>query len=62
MTGILKKIRQIHADQSGAATIEWVILLVGFGLPLAAIVFPLLVKLMAENYKMVVFLETLPFP
>jgi hypothetical protein len=62
MTGILKKIRQLHADQAGAVTLEWVLLLVAFGLPLAAIVFPLLVKLMAENYKIVVFLETLPFP
>ncbi len=52
---------RLHNDQRGQATLEWVILMVGFGLPLVYIVIKLL-GILAEHYRMVTFLETLPFP
>ncbi len=49
------------ADQAGQTTVEWALILVGFGLPMY-FVFKLLATILAENYKMLTFIETLPFP
>ena len=48
-------------DETGQATVEYVLLLVAFGLPMFY-VFGVLLALMSEYYGMVTFLETLPFP
>ncbi|MDP7636803.1 MAG: hypothetical protein QF577_04555 [Phycisphaerae bacterium] len=56
-----RKICGLYGDQGGQATIEWALLLVGIGLPLIY-VFVLLLDTLAELYRMVSFIETLPFP
>jgi Flp pilus assembly pilin Flp len=54
-------IRQLHADQRGQATVEWMLILVAFSLPMLWVIRKLLAVL-ADHYRMVSFLETLPFP
>lgn len=49
-------------DQAGQAQIEWVLLLVGFGLPFIAVVFAYLLPALAEYYRLMIVMETLPFP
>jgi len=49
------------ADQTGQTTIEWALLLAVVGVP-AITVFGWLVSILVENYRMVTFLELLPFP
>lgn len=56
-----RSIRRFWADQGGTTTVEWALLLVGFGLPMVA-VFRLMLAVLAEIYMMVTFLETLPLP
>ena len=48
-------------DQRGQMAIEWVLLVVAFALPMAW-GFKLLLATLAEYYRMVTFLETLPLP
>ena len=52
---------ELVGDEAGQATVEYVLLLVAFGLPMVY-VFGMLLGLMSEYYGMVTFLETLPFP
>ena len=54
-------LRRLWADDRGQTTIEYALLLAVIGLPAVA-VFGLLVSILAEHYKMVTFLELLPFP
>jgi len=54
-------LRRLWADERGQTTIEYAFLLAVIGLP-AVGVFGLLVEILAETYKMVTFLELLPFP
>ena len=54
-------LRRLWADERGQTTIEYALLLAVIGLP-AIGVFGLMVAILAENYKMVTFLELLPFP
>lgn len=58
---ISRSIAKFDADQLGQAKVEWVLLLVAFGLPMVAI-FAKLVEVLVEHYRMITFLETLPFP
>jgi hypothetical protein len=51
----------LHHDQRGQASVEWVLLMVAFGLPMVW-VFARLLEVLAEYYRMITFLETLPFP
>lgn len=48
-------------DQAGQTAIEWTLVLVAFGLPMIY-VFAMLLAILAAHYRMVVFLESLPFP
>jgi len=59
MTGAAKTARP--GRQAGQTTVEWVLIMVGFGLPMVY-VFRLLLSLMAEHYRLVTFIEVLPFP
>jgi len=61
MNSLLNKLRKLGADQAGQATLEWVMLLAAFGLPMTYVFFKLL-GILTEHYRMVTFLETLPFP
>jgi len=54
-------LRRLRSDQQGQTTIEYALLLALVGLP-AYGAFALLLKILAETYRMVVFLELLPFP
>ena len=55
------RIRDFDGDQTAQTTVEWALLLVGIGIPLIY-VFGWLLDTLAELYKMVSFVETLPFP
>jgi hypothetical protein len=48
-------------DQRGQTTLEWTLLLAAAVLPMAWI-FKYLLEMLAEHYRMVVFLESLPLP
>jgi len=55
------RLRRLARDQAGQTTVEWALILAGFGLPMV-LAFGWLLALLAEHYNMVTFLETLPFP
>lgn len=52
---------RLAADRRGQMTIEWALLLLVFALPMIWVIGWLL-KSLSEHYRMVTFLETLPFP
>lgn len=61
MRWIIHAATSLHRDQRGQVSIEWVMLMVAFALPMMA-VFYVLFNVLREHYRMVTFLETLPFP
>ena len=61
MRTIGKTLRRLWSDERGQTTIEYALLLAVIGLPSVA-AFGLMVSILAEHYKMVTFLELLPFP
>ncbi len=61
MTAMPKQLCEFHGDMAGASTVEWVLLLVAVGLP-SFWVFSVILRAIAELYRMVTFVETLPFP
>ncbi len=58
---ILAAVRRLARNQRGASTVEYLLLIALIGIP-SLVVFRALLALMAEFYKMVVFIETLPMP
>ena len=56
-----RNIRQLPGDQSGQTTVEWALLLAAFVLPMVYVL-NLLLGVLVAYYRMVTFLETLPFP
>jgi Flp pilus assembly pilin Flp len=54
-------LRRLWSDERGQTTIEYALLLAVIGLPAYAI-FALLLAILTETYRMVTFLELLPFP
>ncbi len=54
-------LKRLWSDERGQTTIEYALLLAVIGLPAVA-AFGLMVSILAENYRMVTFLELLPFP
>jgi len=56
-----RDIRQLPADQGGQTTVEWALLLAVFVLPMVYVL-NLLLGVLVAYYRMVTFLETLPFP
>jgi Flp pilus assembly pilin Flp len=61
MRRILDKLSRLADDERGQTTLEYAILIGAVGLP-AIIVFGWLLTILSENYRMVTFLELLPFP
>jgi len=53
--------RKLLADQAGQTTVEWALILLFFALPMYW-VFKQLGEILAAHYKMLTFIETLPFP
>lgn len=60
MRAACRTIRSLHGDQAGQTTIEWTLVLVAFGLPMFY-VFGHLLGALAEYYRMMTFMVTLPF-
>jgi len=62
MSGLIAKYaRRLDRDDRGQATVEYTLLLGVFAFPTLAL-FTLLLSAIAEYYRMIVFMETLPFP
>jgi len=61
----LKKLRAgrlgVLRDDTGQTAVEWTLVLAAFGLPMIY-VFAMLLSILAEHYRMVAFMESLPFP
>jgi len=56
-----KQLCEFHGDTAGASTVEWALLLAMIGVP-SFWLFSVILKAIAELYRMVTFIETLPFP
>ncbi len=56
-----KKLPELCVDQDGQTTLEWVLLMIAVGIPMIY-AFRFLLDSLAELYRMVTFIETLPFP
>lgn len=50
-----------HGDQDGQAALEWALVLACFVLPMIAVL-NVLLNVLVAHYRMVTFIETLPFP
>ena len=61
MSAMVNVLRRLHGDQAGQSTVEWILLMGGFGVPMLY-VFGLLLSALAEYYRMLVFFATLPMP
>ena len=59
--GRRRSLREIHDDQTGQATVEYMLILIGFIIPLIYFL-NLLLDVLVVHYRTVSFLETLPFP
>jgi hypothetical protein len=49
------------SGEAGQTTVEWALIMAAIGLPLFW-VFMMLLDLLTAHYRMVTFIETLPFP
>lgn len=56
-----RAIRELSADQAGQSTIEYALLLVAFALPMIYVI-RVLLAVLEEHYRLVSFIETLPYP
>ena len=56
-----RSILHLARDEGGQTTIEWALVLVAFVIPMIAVLNKLL-SVLVLHYRMVTFLETLPFP
>ena len=61
MRRLLGMLRRLGRDQTGQTTLEYAILIAAVGVP-AIVVFGWLLTILSETYRMVTFLELLPFP
>ena len=57
----LFNILNLSADQDGQMTVEWSLLIAAFGLPMIYL-FSVLLATLAEHYRMLTLVLTLPFP
>ena len=56
-----RAIGKFLSDQRGQMTVEWALLVAAFGLPMIYL-FGILLATLAEHYRMLTLLVTLPFP
>lgn len=54
-------LKTIAADQSGATTLEWTLLLAAIGIP-SYFIIRMLLLIVADTYRMNTALNALPFP
>ena len=57
----LAPVKKIISDDAGQATVEWALVLAAVALPMYFIIVVCL-NLLVAHYRMVTFMETLPFP
>ena len=55
------KLRSVLSDNTGQAMIEYTLILAVFGIPMILLC-RVLLSILVEHYRMVTFLETLPYP
>jgi len=55
------KLLSVLLDDAGQATIEYTLIVAVFGIPMILLCRALL-SILVEHYRMVTFLETLPYP
>jgi Flp pilus assembly pilin Flp len=60
-TRLQEKLRRLRSDETGQTSLEYVLILVVFGIPMVAVVRWLL-ETLVEHYRMITFMETLPLP
>ena len=51
----------LHGDQAGQVTLEWALVLAAIALPLLY-VFTLCLKILVAQYRMMTFMNSMPFP
>ena len=56
-----RRMSELARDQAGQTTIEYSLLLVAFSLPMIYVI-RVLLAVLEEHYRLVSFLETLPYP
>ncbi len=56
-----RRMAELARDQAGQTTIEYSLLLVAFSLPMIYVI-RVLLAVLEEHYRLVSFLETLPYP
>ena len=61
MTLVRRRLRDINDDEAGQATVEYMLILLAFIIPLIYVL-NLLLDVLVVHYRTVTFLETLPFP
>ena len=61
MNSRMRIIRRLRGGESGQTTVEWALLLACFALPMIYVL-GLLLSALTSYYRMVTFLETLPYP
>ncbi len=62
MTPARRTIATLADDEAGQTTIEWALLLAAVILPVFAFLRYVVLAALFEYYRMVTFIETLPFP
>ena len=55
------RLAKMSSDDAGQLTVEWALVLAAIALPMYAVILVCL-NLLAAHYRMVTFMETLPFP
>ena len=61
MSRLLDNLARLGRDETGQTTVEYALMIAVIGLP-AITLFGWLLTILSENYRMVTFLELLPFP
>ena len=56
-----RNVIELASDQRGQSTLEWALLLGAFAIPMVWVI-RVLLNVLAEHYRMVSFMETLPYP
>jgi len=61
MNTVWRNLGELHRDQAGQTSLEWVMVLVAFGIPLITL-FKLASDALAAHYSRITFFQSLPFP
>lgn len=55
-----RRLRRLMGSEQGATTLEWALLLAGIGLP-SYFIMVFLLNILREHYRMITFVNSLPF-